>query len=127
MGLIGKIVGSDKAIKVVDNVVGIADKLIVDKDQKANIAKNIISDEMASGSSFIRSARPMIIYTGLVLVVLEFFGIRLLSLKLMEADKLMIESSTSIFNFYLMTWSGVVSIYIGGRSYEKVKSKFLKR
>ena len=127
MSLFGKIIGSDKAVEVADKVVGIADKLVVNKDQKAAIASDIVSGEMASGHSFLRNARPMIIYTGLVLIVLEFFGLRLLSLQLMDATEVMVDSSTSIFHFFLMTWSGIVSIYIGGRTYEKVKSKFLKK
>lgn len=113
--------------KIVGDIVGIADKLVTDKDKKQEIASDVVQNEIVSGSSFVRNARPMIIYTGLCLIILEFFGLRLLLLSLMGGNKLMIESSTQIFQFFLMTWSGVTSIYVGGRTYEKAKSRIFKR
>ena len=113
--------------KIVGDIVGIADKLVTDKDKKQDIASDVVQNEIVSGSSFVRNARPMIIYTGLCLIILEFFGLRLLLLSLMGGNKLMIESSTQIFQFFLMTWSGVTSIYVGGRTYEKAKSRIFKR
>tara|TARA_R110002167_G_scaffold238265_1_gene443408 strand:- start:3400 stop:3768 length:369 start_codon:yes stop_codon:yes gene_type:complete len=113
--------------KIVGDIVGIADKLVTDKDKKQEIASEVVQNEIVSGSSFVRNARPMIIYTGLCLIILEFFGLRLLLLSLMGGNKLMIESSTQIFQFFLMTWSGVTSIYVGGRTYEKAKSRIFKR
>ena len=117
--------GTKEAVKVVDKVVGVADKLILDKDKKQDIASDIVQNEMVSGSSFVRNARPMIIYTGLVLIVLEFFGLRFAFLTLIEASKLMIENSTQIFQFFLMSWSGVTSVYVGGRTFEKAKLRRL--
>ncbi len=119
--------GSKEAVKVADKVVGIADKLITDKDKRQDIAGDLVQNEMVSGSSFVRNARPMIIYTGILLVVLEFFGLRFLFLKLIEADELMVNSSTQIFQFFLMSWSGVTSIYVGGRTYEKAKMRLFKK
>jgi len=111
--------------ETVNKVVGIADKLITDKDKKNQIGSDLIQNEMVSGSSFVRNARPMIIYTGLCLIVLEFFGLRLLALQLMSATNLMIESSTQIFQFYLISWSSVVSLYTGARTFEKYKARKL--
>jgi len=113
--------------KVASEVVGIADKLIVDKDKKQEIASDIVQAEIISGSSFVRNARPMIIYTGLFLIVFEFFGVRFLFLNFIKATELMIESSTQIFQFFLMSWSGVSSVYVGGRTYEKAKSRIFRK
>ena len=99
--------------EVANNIVGVADKLITDKDKKQDIASDIVQNEMVSGSLFVRAARPMIIYTGLLLVVFEFFGLRLLALQLMSATAIMVESSTQIFQFYLISWSSVISLYTG--------------
>ena len=113
--------------KVASEVIGVVDKLVTDKDKKQEIASDIVQNEIVSGSSFVRNARPMIIYTGVALVVLEFFGLRFLTLKLMGADELMITSSTQIFQFFLMSWSGVTSVYVGGRTYEKAKGRLFKK
>lgn len=117
--------GTKEAVNVVDKVVGVADKLIVDKDKKQDIASDIVQNEMVSGSSFVRNARPMIIYTGLLLVIFEFFGLRLLALQLMSATAIMVESSTQIFQFYLISWSSVISLYTGARTFEKYKARRL--
>ena len=61
--------------KVASEVIGVVDKLVTDKDKKQEIASDIVQNEIVSGSSFVRYARPMIIYTGVALVVLEFFGL----------------------------------------------------
>lgn len=113
--------------EVANGIVGIADKLIVDKDKKQELAASIAESELSSGSSFVRNTRPLIVRVGLVLIVLEFFGLRFLALKAISADKLMIENSTEIFRFFIMTWSGIVSVYVGGRTYEKVKARFFKK
>ena len=117
--------GTKEAVQVVDKVVGIADKLVPDKDKKQEIASDIVQNEMVSGSTFVRNARPMIIYTGLLLIVLEFFGLRFAFLTLIDATELMINSSTQIFQFFLMSWSGVTSVYVGGRTFEKAKMRRL--
>ena len=119
------------AAKGVTEVVGksldVVDKLIPDKDKKQEITSNIIQNEIVSGSSFVRNARPMVIYTGLALIILEFFGFRLLFLQLIFATKQMIDSSTQIFQFFLVTWSGICSAYVAGRTYEKAKLRLFKK
>lgn len=105
----------------------IVSKLVTDKDKRQDIASDIVQNEMVNGSKFLSSARPMIIYTGLVLIVLEFFGVRFLFLSLINSTELAIQSSTQIFQFFLMSWSGVTSIYVGARTYEKAKMKLFKK
>ena len=65
------------AEKIADKGLNIIDKAVVNKDKKAEIAHDLVNSEMASGSSFVRNARPMIIYTGLFVILSEVFGIRL--------------------------------------------------
>ncbi len=115
-----------EAVNVVDKVVGVADKLVTDKDKKQGIASEIVQNEMISGSLFVRAARPMIIYTGLFVVLSEVFGIRLFILSHLEGDNI-IKHSTSLMEYFLMVWSGVVSVYVGGRSFEKARIRSLRR
>ena len=118
---IGKVGG-----KVVGEVVGIADKLITDKDKKQDIASDIVQNEMVSGSWFVRAARPMIIYTGLFVILAEVFGIRLFILSHIEGENI-VKHSTALMEYFLMIWSGVVSVYVGGRTFEKARMRSLRR
>ena len=118
--------GSKEAVKVVDKVVGVADKLVVDKDKEQDIAGEIVQNELVSGSAFVRNARPMIIYVGLFVILSEVFGIRLFILSKLEGENI-IKHSTALMEYFLFTWSGVVSVYIGGRTVEKAKMRFMKR
>ena len=118
--------GSKEAVKVVDKVVGIADKLITDKDKKQDIASDIVQNEMVSGSWFVRAARPMIIYTGLFVILAEVFGIRLFILSHIEGENI-VKHSTALMEYFLMIWSGVVSVYVGGRTFEKARMRSLRR
>ena len=119
--------GLFKSAKVVDKSLEIIEKLIPDKDKRQEAASSLIDSEMRSGDSLTKKARPAIIYTGLFLIISEIFCVRLLILQLMDADSFMVENSTQMLKFFMATWGGVVSIYIGGRSYEKVKMRFLKK
>jgi hypothetical protein len=112
--------------ETVNKVVGIADKLITDKDKKQDIASDIVQNEMVSGSSFVRAARPMIIYTGLFVILAEVFGIRLFILSHIEGENI-IKHSTALMEYFLMIWSGVVSVYVGGRTFEKARMRSLRR
>jgi hypothetical protein len=118
--------GSKEAVKVVDKVVGIADKLITDKDKKQDIASDIVQNEMVSGSWFVRAARPMIIYTGLFVILAEVFGIRLFILSHIEGENI-VKHSTALMEYFLMIWSGVVSVYVGGRTFEKARMRSLRK
>ena len=118
-GLFGK--------KQIDTGLEIIDKLVVDKDKKAEMAHELIDNENKSGSKFTRNARPAIVYTGLFIAICEVFGVRLMALKLMNADAQMIDSSTDMLQYIIMTWSGVVGVYVGGRTLEKRKMKIFDR
>ena len=107
----------------IDKALDITDKLVTDKDKKQDLAADVVQNELSSGSKFLSSARPLIIYVGLFLIVLEFFGIRLLFLSFIDSTDSAISSSTQIFQFFLTTWSGIVSVYIGSRTFEKYKMR----
>jgi hypothetical protein len=112
--------------KVVNDALGVADKLVTDKDKKQDIASDIVQSELSSGSAFVRNARPMIIYTGLFVIICEMFGLRLLILSNIEGENI-IKSSNAILEYFLFTWGGITTVYIGGRSYEKAKMRFMRR
>ena len=115
------------AEKIADKSLSIIDKAVTDKDKKAEIAHDLVSSEMASGSAFVRNARPMIIYMGLFVILSEVFGVRLWILSNLSNSKTLIKHSTALMEYFLFTWSGVVSVYIGGRSFEKAKIRGLRR
>ena len=117
--------GSKIGKEAVNKSLGIIDKAVTDKDKKQELAAEVVQNELSSGSRFLSSARPLIIYTGLFLIVLEFFGIRLLFLSFINSTDSAISSSTQIFQFFLTTWSGIVSVYIGSRTFEKYKMRQL--
>lgn len=112
--------------KEVDKALGIADKMIPDKDKKQDIAGDIVQNEMISGSPFVRNARPLIVYTGLFVILSEVFGIRLFILSHIEGENI-VKHSTALMEYFLMVWSGVVSVYVGGRTFEKAKIRSLRR
>ena len=113
--------------ETIDKVVGVADKLITDKDKKQDLAADVVQNELVSGSSFVRNARPMIIYTGLFVILCEMFGIRLYILSNLSGAKNVIKHSNAILEYFLFTWGGITTVYIGGRSYEKAKMRFMKK
>jgi len=115
------------AEKIADKGLNIIDKAVVNKDKKAEIAHDLVTNEMASGSSFVRNARPMIIYTGLFVVISEVFGVRLWVLSNLSNSETLIKHSTALMEYFLFTWSGVISVYIGGRSFEKAKMRGLRK
>jgi hypothetical protein len=112
--------------KVVNDALGVADKLVTDKDKKQDIASDIVQSELSSGSAFVRNARPMIIYTGLFVIICEMFGLRLHILSKIEGGNI-IKSSNAILEYFLFTWGGITTVYIGGRSYEKAKMRFMRK
>ena len=120
--MFGKKVAGEIANKSLD----IVDKFIPDKDKKQDIASEVVQNELVSGSAFVRNARPMIIYVGLFVILSEVFGLRLSILSRLEGENI-IKHSTALMEYFLFTWSGVVSVYIGGRTVEKAKIRFMKR
>ena len=118
--------GSKSATKSVEKGLDIIEKIVPDSDKKHEIASDIVNNEMASGSKFIRNARPMIIYSGLLMIFLEVFGIRLYIVSQIGTEAVL-KASNAMMEYFLFTWGGVVSIYIGGRSFEKAKMRTLRR
>ena len=112
--------------KTVNKALDITGKLVTDKDKKQDIASDIVQNEMVSGSAFVRNARPLIVYTGLFVILAEVFGIRLFILSHIEGDNI-VKHSTALMEYFLMVWSGVVSVYVGGRTFEKAKIRNLRR
>jgi hypothetical protein len=120
--MFGKMIGE----KTVNKALDITGKLVTDKDKKQDIASDIVQNEMVSGSAFVRNARPLIVYTGLFVILAEVFGIRLFILSHIEGDNI-VKHSTALMEYFLMVWSGVVSVYVGGRTFEKAKTRSLRR
>ena len=122
------IFGKKAAEKGLEKGLDIVDKLVPDKEKKQEIASDIVNAELTSGSSFVRNARPMIIYTGLLVVLLEVFGLRLFIVDaIAEGDETILKASNAMMEYFLFTWGGVIGIYIGGRSYEKAKMRNMRR
>ena len=112
--------------KTVNKALDITGKLVTDKDKKQEIASDIVQNEMVSGSAFVRNARPLIVYTGLFVILAEVFGIRLFILSHIEGENI-VKHSTALMEYFLMVWSGVVSVYVGGRTFEKARMRSLRR
>ena len=112
--------------KTVNKALDITGKLVTDKDKKQEIASDIVQNEMVSGSAFVRNARPLIIYTGLFVILAEVFGIRLFILSHIEGENI-VKHSTALMEYFLMVWSGVVSVYVGGRTFEKARMRSLRK
>jgi hypothetical protein len=112
--------------ETINKSLDIVEKLVPDKDKKQDLASDVVQNELVSGSAFVRNARPMIVYIGLFVILSEVFGLRLSILSRLEGDNI-IKHSTALMEYFLFTWSGVVSVYIGGRTVEKAKMRFMKR
>jgi len=112
--------------KTVNKALDITGKLVTDKDKKQEIASDIVQNEMVSGSAFVRNARPLIVYTGLFVILAEVFGIRLFILSHIEGENI-VKHSTALMEYFLMVWSGVVSVYVGGRTFEKARMRSLRK
>ena len=119
MALLGK--------KQVDKGIDIIDKLVVDKDKKATLAAKLIESENNSGNLFTKLARPSIIYTGLIVILCEIFGVRLLILQNVEANEIMFKQSNAMMEYFIFTWGAICTAYIGGRTFEKTKMKWFNK
>ena len=88
---------------------------------------SIMLAELKQDDKYTKRARPTVVYVGLVFILLEIFGLRHLILNQLSADKFeaIIKSSDSIFQTFLIAWSGVIGVYSIGRSVEKrgIKNK----
>lgn len=112
--------------KAIDKSLEVVNKLIPDADKKHEIASDIVNNELISGSKFVRNARPMVVYVGLFVILLEVFGIRLFIINSIGGEQLL-KASNAMLEYFLFTWSGVISIYIGGRTFEKSKMRNMRK
>lgn len=85
--------------------------------------RSVLLAELNQGDSYTKRARPTVIYAGLVFILLEMLGLRLVILDSMEANSALIASSNHVFDTFLYTWSGIVSVYAIGRTAEKRGSR----
>jgi ABC-type bacteriocin/lantibiotic exporter with double-glycine peptidase domain len=116
-----------KAGELAESSIGIIDKAVVDKDKKADIAHDVVINELNSGSDFVRNARPMIVYVGLFVIISEVFGLRMLILSMYNVNENIIKQSTSLLEYFLFVWGGIVAVYSGGRDHVRSRFKMFKK
>ena len=109
--------------ETVDTVADTIDRFVMSKEEKAKIVESIISKELNQDDKFTKRARPTVIYMGLVFILMELLGLRMLALGLMGAPMEIIDASNSVFKTFLTAWGGIVSMYAIGRSLEKKNKK----
>ncbi|MGK7395022.1 MAG: 3TM-type holin [Candidatus Cyclobacteriaceae bacterium M3_2C_046] len=81
--------------------------------------KEILIAELNQGDNYTKRARPTVVYAGLVFILLEILGLRIMILDAIGVSQAMVQSSNEIFQFFLVSWAGVVGVYSVGRSIEK--------
>lgn len=88
--------------------------------------KDVMVAEMAQGDTFTKRARPMIVYTGLAVIVLNHVVLPWLAWGAIFASKLLddvpeIDLPLIVMpeNFWYV-WGGVCSVWIWGRTKEKI-------
>ncbi len=74
-----------------------------------------IEAEMAQGDKFTKRARPSLVYSGLIMFFLEFFIRAILIMRGMDMPEGTITPEPFIYG-----WSGAVSVWMVGRSAEKI-------
>lgn len=76
--------------------------------------RGIIEAEMQQGDAFTKRARPMVVYVGLALFVVEYLAGWLCTANGWPVPPKINEE-------FIFAWAGVVGVWSLGRSYEKVK------
>ncbi len=106
-------------LKVKSNEIAYQAEKDLNKSYQAELetAKTIIQAETQHGGGFVKNARPMIIYSGLLLIFLEIFGLRHFIINQINPE--FIGYSNSVVKMFLGSWAGVVAVYSAGRSFEK--------
>jgi hypothetical protein len=74
-----------------------------------------IEAEMAQGDNYTKRARPTLVYSGLVMFFLEFIIRAVLTLR-----GLSMPEGTIVPGPFIIGWSGAVSVWMVGRSAEKI-------
>ena len=103
-----------------EKVFGIAEKALDKVGAGRDLKAELIKAELNSDSKLVKSVRPILTLAGLVVIFLEMFGIRIGLLLFMGANVEIIRNSTALMEFFIVTWSGIVSVYVFGRTREKI-------
>tara|TARA_R110002050_G_scaffold74369_3_gene159588 strand:- start:2316 stop:2696 length:381 start_codon:yes stop_codon:yes gene_type:complete len=119
-----------KGLDVANSGIKLIDKVLPDTQSTRDLKGEIIKAEIQSDSKFLKNARPMVIYVGLLLVILEYFGVRSFIINMMyETDdmiKYSLDNSEKILEFFLVTWGSVATAFVISRGNEKKNRKMLK-
>lgn len=112
---------SEQNFKIeIEKVISEREKQIHDTYRsEINASKEIIIAELRQSDLYTKRARPTVIYAGLVVVLLELFGLRIAVLNYNHASVDIINSSTDILNAFLYMWGAVAGAYALGRTAEK--------
>ena len=105
--------------KITKDALGIGSKAVANQDLINRSKIELMKAEMNSDSKLVKNTRPIIVLVGLSIMVLEFFGVRMGVLLWFEADIEVIRNSTSLIQYFIVVWSGIVGTYVFKRSGEK--------
>jgi hypothetical protein len=81
--------------------------------------KSVIVAELNQGDKYTKRARPTVVYIGLVFILMELLGLRLILLNKMGVSENIIITSNDVFAYFMFAWAGVIGAYSIGRSVEK--------
>ena len=84
--------------------------------EKNKAAADIIVAEVQQDDKYTKRARPTVIYVGLVIIIWAYVMVPLLN------QLWSLHINNCIPEFFWWSWSCVVGVYAGGRSFEKWKS-----
>lgn len=112
-------------VKIVGKIADIGGKAVVDQGQRDQRKENIILGEINSTDKWLRRGRPAIIFTGLLVILLEILGIRIGLLMWFGANIEIIRNSTAMLEFFLITWGSIVGVYMFKRPSEKSTQKLI--
>jgi len=110
---------------LIEKGLDIGDKAVVNQDARDEHKVKLMIAELQSDSSLVKKIRPYIVIFGLVVIGLEILGVRIGLLLLMDAGIDVIRNSTTLVEFFIVTWSGIVGTYVLGRTNEKKTTAML--
>ncbi len=84
---------------------------------KEEATSNIIMAEVKQDDKYTKRARPTVIYVGIILIIWSYIITPILN------EYLDMDIVNEIPDFFWYSWSGIVAVYAGGRSYEKSNKK----
>lgn len=108
-------------------------KIQLEADGKQDVLKaDIIKTELKSDDAFVRRARPMVVYVGLLVALLEVLGVRLMLIKLVYGSSpefaTAIGSSDKAIDLLLTSFEVLIGGYIFARSaFDKGAVSFNKK